>query len=73
MSLWTWFAIRAEMFQWGLRKTVFDRLETPLFMGRKILSGDYWQLLIPTDDGKRFGTDRFKGWGDQEGLILVAE
>ena len=24
---------------------------------------DQWKLLKPTDDGKRLGTDRFKGWG----------
>ena len=41
MSFCTEFAIRAEMFQWGLRKTVFDNLVIPLFMGVKNLSGNH--------------------------------
>ncbi len=41
VSFCTGFAIRAEMFQWGLRKIILDNLVIPLFMGVKNLSGNH--------------------------------
>ena len=41
VSFCTGFAIRVKMFQWGLRKTIFDNLVIPLFMGVKNLSGNH--------------------------------
>ena len=42
VSFGTKFAIGTKMFQWGLRKIIFDGVKIPLFMGVKKLNGNYW-------------------------------